>query len=591
MTSTLERAEKWIAHDPDPRTRDELRFLVEAAHNGHAPAQRDIDERFAGPLEFGTAGLRGVLGAGESRMNLAVVIRTTLGLANYLLADPSLEVKRRGVAIGFDGRRQSRDFARAAVEVLAALGIPTVNSEGVCPTPLLAYAVTRVGAAAGIMVTASHNPPEYNGYKVYWGNGAQIIPPHDRGIARAIDLAPPADAIARMGVAEAREAGLCRTFPIDLDLAYLDAIGALSLTSRGARDAPIVYTPLHGVGNRLVREALRRADFTNVVSVPEQAEPNGEFPTVAFPNPEEKGALDLSFALADRLGADLVLASDPDADRLAVAVRTRPASDPASKHFTQLTGNQVGVLLGHYLLTKGPQGDDRLALASCVSSPQLGTIARALGVRYEETLTGFKWIANRALEIERDEKKRFVFGYEEALGYTVGSLVRDKDGVSAAALFAELWAALRADGRTVFDELEVIARTWGCFVSSQLSVTLKGQDGLQKIQQVMARLRAHPPSSMGPTQVSAVSDVKAGTRRTSDGDESPLTLPSSDVLIFELEGGSRVIARPSGTEPKLKIYFDVREDMSAGEPLEAAEQRANARMASICAAFRDAAGV
>jgi phosphomannomutase len=590
MNSTLERAEKWIAHDPDPRTRDELRFLVEAAHNGHAPAQRELDERFAGPLEFGTAGLRGVLGAGESRMNLAVVIRTTFGLANYLLADPSLEVKRRGVAVGYDARRQSREFASAAVGVLAALGIPAVKSEGVCPTPLLAYAVTRLGTAAGIMVTASHNPPEYNGYKVYWGNGAQIIPPHDRGIARAIDEAPPADAIPRMELGEGRDAGLAKTFPIDLDLAYLDGVGALSLTTRGRRDAKIVYTPLHGVGDRLVREALRRAGFTNVVSVPQQAEPNGEFPTVAFPNPEEKGALDLSFALADQIGADLVLASDPDVDRLAVAVRM-PASKNGPARFTQLTGNQVGVLLGHYLLTEGPQGDDRLALASCVSSPQLGTIARALGVRYEETLTGFKWIANRALDIERAEKKRFVFGYEEALGYTVGRLVRDKDGISAAMLFAELWAALRADGRTVFDELELIARTWGCFVSSQLSITLKGQDGLQKIQAIMGRLRAEPPTTLGPTAVVAVSDVKVGTRRAADGAETELTLPSSDVLIFELEGGSRVIARPSGTEPKLKIYFDVREEMSSQEPLAAAEQRANARMASISAAFRDVAGV
>lgn len=592
MSSTLERAEHWIAQDPDPRTRDELRFLVEAARNGHAPAQRDVDERFAGPLEFGTAGLRGILGAGESRMNLAVVMRTTLGLASYLLADPTLDVRGRGVAIGYDGRRQSREFAHAAVEVLAALGIPSVKSEGLCPTPLLAFAVTRVGAAAGIMVTASHNPAEYNGYKVYWGNGAQIIPPHDRGIARAIEAAPPANAIARLPTAEARERGLSRTFPIDLDLAYLDGVGALSLSSRGDREATIVYTPLHGVGNMLVREALRRAGFTRVFSVPEQAEPNGDFPTVAFPNPEEKGALDLSFALADRLEADLVLASDPDADRLAVAIRTAPTtSEGASPRFTQLTGNQVGVLLGHYLLTKGPQSADRLTLASCVSSPQLGTIARALGVRYEETLTGFKWIANRALEIERAENKRFVFGYEEALGYTVGSLVCDKDGISAAVLFAELWAVLRAEGRTVFDELEAIARSWGCFVSSQLSVTLKGREGIQKIQEVMGRLRAEPVSRFGESTVVALSDVKAGTRRSADGTTTPLTLPPSDVLIFELEGGSRVIARPSGTEPKLKIYFDVREEMSADELVAVAEQRANSRMASIRAAFCDVAGV
>ena len=586
--SSLERASRWIEQDPNPTDRAELEALVGAARSGDAAAEKDVAERFVGSLEFGTAGLRGVIGAGESRMNTAVILRTTFGLARYLLDHPEADVKTRGVAIGYDGRRRSREFAESAVGVLSTLGIRSYLSEGVCPTPVLAYAVTRLNAAAGIMVTASHNPPEYNGYKVYWGNGAQIIPPHDTGIAACVEAAPPANKIEDASLDDARAKGLLEAFPNDLESSYLDAVQALSLKRSGARDAAIVYTPLHGVGNRLVRETLTRAGFSKVFSVPQQAEPDGEFPTVAFPNPEEKGALDLAYALAEEKGADLILASDPDVDRLAAAVRLPPSERGSWK---QLTGNQVGVLLGHYLLTEGPRAGNRTALASCVSSPQLGVIARALGVHYEETLTGFKWIANRAMELERTENMSFVFGYEEALGYTVGPLVRDKDGISAALLFAELWAGLRAERRTVFDELEQIARNWGAFVSSQVSITMKGKDGLEQIRAAMARLRSTSAWQFGPAAVESLSDVKFGTKRDADGKESRLVLPPSDVLMYALAGGSRIIARPSGTEPKLKIYFDVCESISGSEPLTEAESRANTRMTAITAAFRAHAGV
>jgi phosphomannomutase len=325
-----------------------------------------------------------------------------------------------------------------------------------------------------------------------------------------------------------------------------------------------------------------------VTSVPEQAEPDGEFPTVAFPNPEEKGALDLAIALAEAKNADLILASDPDTDRLAVAVRK-----PDGPGFLQLSGNQVGVLLGHYLLTEGPsaQGADRLVVASCVSSPQLGAIAAQLGVAYEETLTGFKWNANRALELGRTRGLRFVFGYEEALGYTVGTLVRDKDGVSAALLFAELWAVRRAEGLTMLDELERIARTFGHYASRQLSVTLKGQEGLARIRSVMGALRERGPTHVGPLAVVATRDVKNGVRRTREGIDSKLALPPSDVLVFELEGGSRIIARPSGTEPKLKVYFDVRETVAPTEKLAETDARAQALLLALEADFALFAGL
>ncbi len=583
--TALERAEAWIRHDPDPKTRADLSALVASAREGDERAQKDLADRFAGPLEFGTAGLRGVIGAGESCMNTAVVRRTTYGLGTYLLADPKLDARRRGVAIGYDGRRMSRAFADDTAAVLAALGVPSFVSPGVCPTPVAAYATTRLGAAAAIMVTASHNPPEYNGYKVYWENGAQIIPPHDKGIAAQIVRAPAADAVPLMPLAEARERGIVRDFPEDLEPSYLAAVQALSVAQGGDRAAPIVYTPLHGVGNRLVRETLSRAGFTRVESVAEQAEPDGEFPTVAFPNPEEKGALDLSYALADRIGADIVLASDPDVDRLAVAIR-----QPGESGFVQLTGNQVGVLLGHYVLTEGPQVPGRAVLASCVSSPQLGGIAASLGVHYEETLTGFKWIANRAMELERERGLSFVFGYEEALGYTIGPLVRDKDGIGAALLFAELYARRRAEGKTMLDVLEAIAREHGLWASSQLSVTMKGADGVAQIQAVMARLRAAAVDRVGPLSVVAFSDVMAGTR-TQGGETTKLALPPSDVLFYELEGKSRIIARPSGTEPKIKIYFDVREPITPGEPLADAEARAAARMAELKSAFAAIAGL
>ncbi|WP_437806215.1 phospho-sugar mutase [Sorangium sp. So ce1078] len=585
----LEPAERWLAHDPDPETQSELRRLIDAARAGEEGVRAELAERFAGPLEFGTAGIRGVLGAGESRMNRAVILRTTAGLARHLLATLGDKARSAGVVVGYDARRMSREFAEDTACALAAAGIPSHLSPVPCPTPIAAFAVGHLGAAAGVMVTASHNPPEYNGYKVYWDNAAQIIPPHDTDIATAIDASPPADQVPRMPLDEARQKGLVRDFPEELEQRYLRAIRGVAVRGDGDRGLRIVYTPLHGVGNRLVREALGQAGFTRVTSVPEQAEPDGAFPTVAFPNPEEKGAMDLAFALAKKEGAELILANDPDVDRLAVAVR-RPDGE-----YAQLTGNQVGVLLGHYLLTEGRAGgaanERRLVLASCVSTPLLGVIAAALGVHYEETLTGFKWIANRAMDIERSTGARFVFGFEEALGYTIGPLVRDKDGISAAAVLAELAAVRRAEGKTLLDELEAIHRKHGLYVSGQRSYTLRGVDGIGKIAAIMAALRKSPPAEIGGVPVAAWRDFEARTRTSSDGQVEPLVLPSSNVLVYELDGGSRIIARPSGTEPKIKFYFDVREEVAAGEPLGDAEARAAARLDALARAFSALAGI
>jgi phosphomannomutase len=558
------RAQRWIADDPDPATRAELFSLLAQPD----PDRTDLADRFAGALGFGTAGLRGVLGAGPNRMNRAVVARATWGLARELLESVPGAVER-GVVVGGDARRMSHELTEDVAAILAGAGLRVLLFREPVPTPLVGFTVKRLHAAAAVVITASHNPPEYNGYKVYWENGAQIAPPVDARIASAIERAPSARVVARPPLQVLRAKGLVTDAPADSEQAYLDAVSSLAVhPSAGDRSLRIVYTPLHGVGDALVRRALARARFTQVQSVPEQQKPDGAFPTVSFPNPEEPGAMDRALALAKAVAADLVLANDPDVDRLAVAVRD-------GSEYRQLTGNELGVLLGHYLLTERPArapGAPRAVVASIVSSPLLGRIAADLGVRYEETLTGFKWIAARAIALER-EGYEFVFGYEEALGYCVGDVVYDKDGISAALLAAELAAVLRERGETLLGALDAIAARWGVFTSAQVSLTRKGARGVEAIRAMMAALRASPPAHLDGDAVAAVVDYQAGGRG----------LPRSDVIALELASGSRVIARPSGTEPKVKFYFDVREATEGDVP--AARSRALASMARLKSAF------
>ena len=571
----LAKAKEWMAGDPDAATRAEIEKLLAAPD----VTKTDLADRFAQRLEFGTAGLRGVLGAGPNRMNRAVVRVATYGLGQALLDEVDAP-KTRGVVVGYDGRVLSRELAEETACVLAAQGIRVFLFSELGPTPLTAYALTALGCAAGGVVTASHTPPEYNGYKAYWDNGAQIVPPIDERIAAAIDAAPAAREVPILTLADARAKGLVLDVPGAIEEQYLAAAAALVPSERARRDLRIVYTPMHGVGAKLVKKLLAAQGFTSLEVVPEQAEPDGRFPTVAFPNPEEKGAMDLSFALARKVSAELVLANDPDADRLAVAV-----PDPASPTgYLQLTGNQVGVLLGHHILSQDDHPASAVLLASLVSSPMLGVVARAMGAHYEETLTGFKWIANRAMELCADGTKRFLFGYEEALGYTVGNLVRDKDGVSAALAFAELATELSKQGISVRDRLEVLYRTYGLFVSTQVNLTRKGQSGAKEIAAMMDALRKNPPKTVSDRAVVAYSDLEARTR-TAGGETTQMALPSSNVLVFELEGGSRVIARPSGTEPKVKFYVDVCEPMTKGETLPAARERAEATMKRLADAF------
>ncbi|MFH1104278.1 MAG: 5-formyltetrahydrofolate cyclo-ligase [Actinomycetota bacterium] len=547
-------ARAWIMGDPDPATRVELAAIV---GSGNLVA---LEDRMGEMLRFGTAGIRGEVGAGSNRMNRAMVIKTTRGLADHLIASG-----RGGgtVVVGFDGRSDSRTFAEDAVGVLAAAGIPVRFFPGVTPTPLVAYTLKRLGATAAVVITASHNPPRDNGYKVYDANGAQIVPPVDEEIASAIARVGPAVEVPRVEGALDGDGVLGP----DAEDAYLADVLAFRGRAPAGEPVSIVYTPLHGVGGRPTLHLLEAAGHHRITVVPEQFEPDGRFPTVAFPNPEEPGALDLAVALAGRVGADLVVANDPDADRLAVCV-------PDGEGWRRLTGNEIGVLLGDFVLER-TSGAGRLVISSVVSSPMIGAVAAHHGARWETTLTGFKWICNAALDLER-QGLRFVFGYEEALGYTIGPVVRDKDGMSAAVWFADLASTAKAAGETLLHRLARLFVRDGLWVSEGRSVVRPGPDGLHEIAAAMDRLRAATPDSLGGLRVTGAVDFRDGA------DARPRWLAATPLVAFDLAGGSRVLVRPSGTEPKLKVYAEVLAEVaSVGEVLGAA---AAARDTAVAAA-------
>ncbi|NHC14699.1 phospho-sugar mutase [Motilibacter deserti] len=530
----LELARAWLAEDPDQATRGELQALLA----GPDPAAA-LGDRFVGRLEFGTAGLRGELGAGPNRMNRLTVLRATAGLVAYLRS----RVAKR-VVIGYDARSRSADFARDAASVVTGAGLEAVVLPRPLPTPVLAFAVRHLSADAGIMITASHNPAADNGYKVYLGDGSQIVPPADAEISAEIDAVGPIMTVPQAeGWTEAGD---------DVVEAYV-ARAAAVVPPDAPRDLKIVYTPLHGVGRDTALAAFARAGFAEPYVVPEQAEPDPAFPTVAFPNPEEPGAMDLALAAAGREQADVVLANDPDADRVAVAVR----SGGRHGRWTVLRGDEVGALLATHLARRAAhEGRSGGVLAtSIVSSSLLGRIAAAHGMGFAETLTGFKWISR---------VPGLVFGYEEALGYCVDPEgVRDKDGITAALVVAEIAASLKAQGRSLLDLLDEIAVEHGLHATDQLSIRVKQ---LSLIPAAVERLRADPPERLGGRAVLAVDDLSAG----SDG------LPPTDGLRFRLEGGARVVVRPSGTEPKLKCYFEVVAHVSDGDVDAASRETAEA---------------
>jgi phosphomannomutase len=548
------RARAWRDEDPDPATRAEVDRLLAGGSGGGADATAlaELADRFGARLQFGTAGLRGEMGAGPNRMNRAVVIRATAGLAAYLAARGH---RGEPVIVGHDARHGSDRFAADAAAVLAAAGFPVHLAERPLPTPVVAFGVTHLGCCAGVQVTASHNPPRDNGYKVYLGDGAQIVPPADAEISASIDAVGPLASVPRAADGDRR---VTPTGDALVD-AYVE--GALAqVTAPETRALDIVYTPLHGVGRAVLERVLTRAGFGPPAVVPEQADPDPDFPTVAFPNPEEPGALDLALALAADRDADVVVANDPDADRLAVAL-----PDPAAPGgWRALTGDEIGVVLADWLLAGGT-GADRLVETTIVSSSMLGRLAAARGVAFAETLTGFKWLARAALD---RPDLRFVYGYEEALGSCVGTLVRDKDGITAALAFAELAAAERARGRTVLDRLDDLARELGVHATAQRSTRVEGADGLGRMQDSVDRLAATPPATLAGAPVTEVEDLRLGRR-----------LPPTDGVLLR-GAGVRLIVRPSGTEPKLKCYAEAVVPV-AGDDLSAARRRGAEQVAAI----------
>jgi phosphomannomutase len=526
----LALAEAWIAQDPDPETRAELAALVEGARTGDARAADELADRFDARLAFGTAGLRGEIAAGPNRMNRVLVSQAAAGLAAYLLerAEPG---EGPSVVIGYDGRKNSAVFARDSAEIMAGAGVRALLLPTLLPTPVLAFAVRHLGTSAGVMVTASHNPPNDNGYKVYLGgsdHGSQIVAPADAEIHAHIERVAASTTVPDL------PRGAFETVGEDLVDEYIRLTALVA--DRPTAQPRVVYTAMHGVGWETAARVFAAAGFEAPAPVAAQISPDPAFPTVAFPNPEEPGAMDLSFEEARAVDAELVIANDPDADRLAVAIPDRGAEGG----YRRLSGNEVGLLLGWRAARRaadasGDSGPNGALACSIVSSPGLEAVARAYDLDFEATLTGFKWISRAP---------GLVFGFEEALGYLVNpETVRDKDGISAAVAFLSLAAELKAQGRTIADHLDEFVERFGCFASSQVSLRVTD---LSRIGAIMARLRAEPPASVGGIRVERIEDLADGFG----------ALPPSDVLRIVLEGGARIMVRPSGTEPKLKVYID-----------------------------------
>lgn len=562
--SAQELLRSWL-EDPavDEATKDELRAI--------ADDPREVEDRFFRDLEFGTGGLRGVMGAGTNRMNRYVIGRATQGLAEDLL-------ERAGgdeaplVVIAHDSRRNSPEFALEAACVLAANGIRVRLFRGLRPTPQLSFAVRDLGAAAGIVITASHNPPEYNGYKVYAADGGQLLPDDAKRLTARIERVT-FDRVRRLSPEEAEAQGLLQWLDEEADRRYVDAVLAQSLRPEllkgGAAEAlSIVYTPLHGAGNIPVREALRRAGFTRVHVVAEQEKPDGAFPTVKSPNPEEREAFDLAVAQAERLGADLVLGTDPDADRLGVVVKNEEG------RYVVLSGNQTGALIVHYLLTtlkeQGRLPANGAVVKTVVTGEMGADIARSFGCRVFNTLTGFKYIGEKITEFERTGEHVFLFGYEESYGYLAGTYARDKDAVVAALLACEAAAYWKAQGKSLYGVLLELYERYGAYLERLESRTLKGKDGLERIRAIMEDWRSRPPAEVAGVRVSGVEDYKDGLNG----------LPPENALKFLLEDGSWFCLRPSGTEPKIKVYFGVRRE-GLREARDALDRLAAAVMARV----------
>ena len=552
---------EWLENDYfDADTKAELTAIKEN--------DNEIKERFYKDLEFGTAGLRGVIGAGTNRMNIYTVRKATQGLANYILKNGA---QSRGVAIAYDSRRMSPEFADESALCLAANGIKAYVFESLRPTPELSFAVRKLNCIAGINITASHNPPEYNGYKVYWEDGAQITPQHDTGIMAEVEAVTDYATVKTMSLEAAKEAGLYEVIGEAVDDAYMEELKKQVIHQDAIdqmnKDLKIVYSPLHGTGNIPVRRILKELGFENVYVVKEQELPDGNFPTVSYPNPEAKEAFELGLKLAKDVDADLVLATDPDADRLGVYVK-----DTKSGEYRVLTGNMSGCLLADYEIsqTKAVKGlpKDGCLIKSIVTSNMAKAIAESYGVKLIDVLTGFKFIGQQILEFEKTGIGTYLFGFEESYGCLIGTYARDKDAIVATMALCEAAAYYKTLGKTLWDAMIDMYEKYGYYKDDIQSITLKGIEGLEKIQNILETLRKEPPAEIGGYGVQRARDYKAGTiKDLRTGETSDTGLPASNVLYYELENDAWVCVRPSGTEPKVKFYYGIK-----GNSLENADE-------------------
>ena len=552
MKDYMKIYEQWLA-DPyfDEDTKNELRAI--------ADDENEIKERFYMDLEFGTAGLRGIIGAGINRMNIYTVRRATQGLANYIKKQGGEE---KGVAIAFDSRRMSPEFAMEAAMTLAANGIKAYKFESLRPTPELSFAVRELGCIAGINITASHNPPEYNGYKVYWEDGAQFTPPHDKGVLEEVLAIEDLSTVKTTSEEEALRSGKFQVIGKEIDDKYIENVKAQVVNQdaidRMQKDIKIVYTPLHGTGNIPARRVMKELGFENVYVVPEQELPDGNFPTVSYPNPEAEEAFALGLKLAKEKNADLVLATDPDADRLGVYVK-----DAKTGEYHPLTGNMSGSLLCDYVLgqkqAKGQIPADGQVIKSIVTTNLVNAVAEHYGCELVEVLTGFKYIGQQILKEEQTGKGTYMFGMEESYGCLIGTYARDKDAISATAALCEAAAYYKEKGMTLWDAMVAMYEKYGYYKDTVKSIGLKGIEGLAKIQEIMENFRQEPPKTLGDYTVTAARDYKAGTiMDMASGAVRPTGLPSANVLYYEMNDGAWLCVRPSGTEPKIKFYYGVK---------------------------------
>lgn len=572
MKDYMKIYQEWLSNPYfDEATKEELR-AIEGNEN-------EIKERFYMDLEFGTAGLRGIIGAGINRMNIYVVRRATQGLANYIIKQGAAN---KGVAIAYDSRHMSPEFAMEAAMTLAANGIKAYKFESLRPTPELSFAVRELGCVAGINITASHNPPEYNGYKVYWEDGAQFTPPHDKGVTEEVLAIEDLSTVKTTDEASATAAGLYQVIGQEIDDKYIAQVKAQVVNQKAIDEMQdqitIVYTPLHGTGNIPARRVMKEIGFTHEYVVPEQELPNGDFPTVSYPNPEAKEAFELGLKLAKEKDADLVLATDPDADRLGVYVK-----DTKSGEYIPLTGNMSGSLLCEYVLSQkqaaGKIPADGQVVKSIVSTNLIDAVAKSYGAELIEVLTGFKWIGKQILKNETTGHGTYLFGMEESYGCLIGTYARDKDAISATAALCEAAAYYKQKGMTLWDAMIAMYEKYGYYKDAVKAIGLSGIEGLAKIQSIMETLRNNTPTEVGGYKVTSARDYKLDTiKNMATGEVKPTGLPSSNVLYYDLEDGAWICVRPSGTEPKIKFYFGVK-----GTSLKDAEEKENALGAAVMA--------